>query len=664
MRRRSVRARCRTLPVVGLALWCAPALWAGPQPEPPTSPLPADPPAPAAMTHPDIVALRDATVDAAGRAAAANRLLASTSPELREAILWLLNPGSGAGDASRILIERAAETSNLQPWMLDALRSFVDHPQTPGPTRGTAVLAIGSVRTRDAARVLIAWLDDRARPELREQAARSLARLTGRADLGADHRRWRDWFAQVEWLPELEWRTQLAQSLAEAADRATRERDRSTGMLLESLRARFQDTETTEERSAMLVGYLRHELSAVRRLGLQLTRQELANARPLDASVASATESLLSDPAREFRRSAAELLGLLAPTDGGQALAAALVREEDPDVVAPLLRSAARNPSPELASVVVRWLTGPEACRPQALGAAAALYAAGHLSQPQDIRTLRDALRGIPLEELSPGTNGTLAMYYTLGDESDREKVRALLRAADPVRRRAAADLLANEPGGTDALLDAAASDATLIGPAVKAVTLHRATIEGYDAIAALPAAGEAARREMLLAVAAKLPPRDLLTAAQAAPDAAFREAMLARLTETQELQAFGIWRSASQTPHPAVVAGLLLLARTRLELGQPAGALEVISDLQPITGLIDPQEIRGMHAVALLWLNRLEEAAACQALACDWIEGLEKAIALPHAPEIARLIESRFSPLNETDEARFRELASRLPGS
>lgn len=70
------------------------------------------------------------------------------------------------------------------------------------------------------------------------------------------------------------------------------------------------------------------------------------------------------------------------------------------------------------------------------------------------------------------------------------------------------------------------------------------------------------------------------------------------------------------------------------------------------------------MHAVALLWLNRLEEAAACQALACDWIEGLEKAIALPHAPEIARLIESRFSPLNETDEARFRELASRLPGS
>lgn len=664
MTRRPDRVRCPLFPVVGLALWCAPAASAGPQPEPPTSPLPADPPAPAAMTHPDIVALRDPAVEAAGRSAAAGRLLASTSPELREAILWLMSPGSGDGEASRILIDRAAETANLQPWMLDALRSTVDHPQIPANTRGTAIIAIGSVRTRDAARMLISWLDDRARPELREHAARALARLTGRADLGADQRRWRDWFAQVEWLPELEWRTQLAQSLAEAADRAARERDRSTGMLLESLRARFQDARTTEQRSSMLVGFLRHELAAVRRLGLQLTRQELANARPLEPSVAAATESLLADPAREFRRSAAELLGLLSPTDGGQALAAALVREEDPDVVSPLLRSAARNPSPELASVVVRWLDGPEACRAPALSAAAALYAAGHLSQPQDIRTLRDALRGVPLQDLTPGTNGTLAMYYTLGDEADREKVRALLRAADPVRRRAAADLLSNEPGATDALLEAAATDPTLLGPAVRAVTLHRATIEGYDAIAALPSAGDAARREMLLAVAAELPPRDLLTAAQAAPDAAFREAMLARLTETQELQAFGIWRSASQTPHPAVVAGLLMLAQTRLELGQPAGALEVISDLQPINGLIDPQEIRGMHAVALLWLNRLDEAAACQARACDWIDGLEKAIALPHADEIARMIESRFAPLNEADEARFRELASRLPKS
>jgi hypothetical protein len=616
------------------------------------------------MTHPDIVILRDAASDGPAKAAAASRLLASTGPELRQAILWILTPASNAGESARILVDRAGETSNLQSWMQDPLKAIVEDPQTPGVARNSAIMAIGSIRTRDAARLLIGWLDDRARPELREHAARALIRLTGRADMGADHRKWRDWFAQVEWLPELEWRTQLAQSLAEAADRAAKERDRSTGLLLESLRARFQDAPTPEQRSAMLVEFLKHEVSAVRRLGIQLTKQELANARPLEPRVATATEGLLSDPSREFRRSAAELLGLLSPTDGGQAIAAALVREEDPDVVAPLLRSAARNPSPELASVVVRWLDGPEACRAPALSAAAALYAAGHLSEPQDIRTLRDALRDIPLEDLSPGTNGTLAMYYTLGDEADREKVRALLQVADPVRRRAAADLLSNDPGATDALLAAAATDASLLVPATRAVKLHRASIEGYDAIAALPSAGEAARREVLLDVAEELPPQDLLTAAKNASDASFREAILARLTETQELQTFGIWRSVSQTPHPAVVAGLLLLAGTRLELGQPAGALEVINDLQPISGLIDPAELRAMHAVALLWLNRIEEATACQAAPSAWIDGLEKSIALPHALAIAQAIETRFSPLNGEDGERLRELRSRLPNN
>jgi hypothetical protein len=70
------------------------------------------------------------------------------------------------------------------------------------------------------------------------------------------------------------------------------------------------------------------------------------------------------------------------------------------------------------------------------------------------------------------------------------------------------------------------------------------------------------------------------------------------------------------------------------------------------------------MHAVALLWLNRIEEATACQAAPSAWIDGLEKSIALPHALAIAQAIETRFSPLNGEDGERLRELRSRLPNN
>ncbi len=653
---------CRRLALVaGYVLLCALPVGVGGQPDAPAA-QPADSATPSGLVNADIVILRDPQADEATKAAAAGRLLATTNPEVRDAVIWLLQPGNSAGDVSLVLLETAAATANVPAWVLEPCRGVVEDVRTSAAAKTAAIGAIGSIRTREAIRTLIPWLDDSSRPELRSPAARALSRQTGRGDLGADQRRWREWFGQIEWLPELEWRTLLAQNLAEAADRATRERDRSTAMLLDSLRARFRDAVTTEQRSGMLVEFLRHEVSAVRKLGIELTRQELANARPLEPSVATAVESLLSGRSREFRRSAAELLGILSLTDGGQAIAAALVREEDTDVVAPLLRAAARNPSADLASVVVRWLEGPAACREPALSAAASLYAAGYLNKPQDVRTLRDALRALPLEDLTPGTSGTLAMYYKLGDDEDRAKVHGLLSTSDPVRRRAAADLLANDPSATDALIAAAAADPTLVEAATRAVSLHRATIDGYEAIARLPAANEAARQERLLSVATGLPPRDLLAAAMTTDSPVFRDAILSRLTETTELQAFGVWRSAKQSPHPAVVAGMLLLCRTRLELGRPAGALEVLTDLQPIAAVIDSAEFDGLKTIALLWLNRIDEAEACNASVSAWVDGLENAIGLPHAAQIVRAIDTRFGTVDGPEGQRLTALRSRLP--
>jgi hypothetical protein len=116
------------------------------------------------------------------------------------------------------------------------------------------------------------------------------------------------------------------------------------------------------------------------------------------------------------------------------------------------------------------------------------------------------------------------------------------------------------------------------------------------------------------------------------------------------------------QTPHPAVISGLLLLCSTRLELGQPAGALEVLTDLQPIAPLIDAEEYEGLRTVALLWLNRIDEAIQGRGSVDAWLDGLERAIRLPHATDIAVAIDARFASLNGEHAARLRELRSRIP--
>lgn len=665
MNRRGTRLGTVVARSAGVVVACAVASAANAQPDASSADVPVRPTPVAAAAlpvHPDLAVLLDGAADAPTRNAAAVRVLTSTDPQLRLAAVALLAPGGQPAEAQRILLERAGEMSNAPAWLVGPCRALLEDESTPANLRMSAIGALGSVRTRDSVRVLLSWIDSPARPELREPAARALGRLTGRADLGHDARQWRSWFATVEWLPDLEWRTHLAQGLAEAADRATRDRDRSTAMLIDALRDGFQDAQTPEQRSSMLVQFLQHELGPVRRLGVQLARQELANARALDSSVAKAAEGLLADPSREFRRSAAELLAILPRTDSGDAVATALIREEDPEVAAPLLRAAARNPTPAMASAVMRWVEGPESCRGIALNAAAALYADGDLSDPQAFIILRRALRDAPLAELSPGPNGTLALYYALGGATERARVRALLADADPVRRRSAADLLGSDPDAVDALLSAAANDPQLFRSTARAVASHRSDLDGYTAVAALPASSAAERRDGLLDVAATLPPSDLLAAALATDDAAFRESLLARLTATEELQANGVWRMPAQTPQPAVVAGLLLLCRTRLELGRPAAAWEVLSDLEPVAMLIEPGEREHLRTVTLLWLNRLEEAAQGGGTVGDWLDGLERSIALPHAVSIVRALETRFPEINGDAAARLGRLRSQLP--
>ncbi len=658
MNRRGTKLAHVAARLAGAVAACAsgPLALAQPEPSPPVEQTPAAP------SHPDVAALVDPALDAAARGAAALRVLNSSDPQARLAAAALLAPG-GAADAQRLLLERAAEMSNAPAWLVGPCRGLIEAGPTPAPVRLAAVNALGSVRSRDSIRVLLTWLDSAARPELSDPAARALVRLTGRAEMGSDPRRWREWFATVEWLPEGEWRGVLAQGLAEATDRATRERDRSVSLLVDALRSNFQDATNADQRSAMLARFLQHDLGAVRRLGLQLARQEVANARSLDANVIRATEGLLSDPSREFRRAAAELFAILPRLENADAVANALLREEDAEVAAPLLRAAARNPTAAVARTVMRWVEGPEVCRGPALNAAAALYADGDLTDPEAFVTLRRVLRDVPLGNLSPGPNGTLALYYALGGAAERSRVRALLEHDDPNLRLSAADLLSSDADAVDNLLAAARRDAALLGAAARAVAAHRPTFDGFDAVRQLPAESATAHRDALLEVAARMPPRDLLAAALAVEDPVFREAMLARLTSTEDLQNFGIWRVRSQTPNPSVIAGLLLLCRTRLEIGRPAAAMEVLTDLEPVWTLIEPGERERLRTVTLLWLNRIEEAAQGGGSVYDWLEGLEKALNLPHAPAIVRAMESRFAPINGAAGERLRLLRGMIAG-
>lgn len=628
-------------------------------------PSPAAPAQPAATQDSPVSRALSALLDAgasetdrleAGRAVAG---LAWTE-EGRLAIVALLNLTAEDQSPKTLLIRGLAREPWLPETLLPALTDVLRTAE--GDRIGRVLAAIGSMRTPAALRLVAEHLDP-TRPEgTRTAALSALVRATGREDLGTSLAAWLEWIDRTSGDPRIDagspgssgLMTAIVRGLAERAERqSTRSRDLATR--LTDAQRRLYVATLAAQRPALLAAMLRDDVGEVRALGFELVERELVSAATPGDEVITAIVDLLRHPTAPVRAEAAGLLGRIAPEGAGTAVAAALTVEQDPAAAAALLTAASRWPSTDLRAPVLRWLENGPGTRPVAAEAALAMQRASIWTDDDLVRIL-GAMRRVATTDLTPAG---CRLSASIGTDDDRQSLAELLLMGTSAQRAAVADALTGRREHVDAVLAAADRDPALIPTAARTVAACRANLDGFRAIARLPAPDEASRRAALQTVGEALGTGALLSAADHiggdTPTVIWLlERALARSQEAvaaSEPGAIDLLRESAER-----------LARQRLELGRPA---EAIAALDAAGEATPTSRLTALRVVALIVLGRVEDARRLGAGPEAWLEGLERVVGLEQAAEVVRAIRADMNDrLDEAQTARFESLASRVQAS
>ncbi|MBL0926886.1 MAG: hypothetical protein IBJ11_04435 [Phycisphaerales bacterium] len=637
----------------------------------------------ARLVHPDSTAQT--------RREAAAELVAIADPPALDAIRAALLADRPAG--VRTLAARAiAESPGPPPAVL--ARSLAQAlERTPEGARAALLAALARFHTREAVAPVIAVLLEPAPAMMampafpgvparaidQAQALGTLQRQTGRTDLPADPQGLKAWWESARAMDEAAWTESVLAYSAERAGEAAARAEALARRTVELYR-RLHAATPEEARSDLLAELIRDERPELKALGLDLAERALLNARTLSPAVAQAAAAHLSDGQPGLRARVASLLERMDAGAQAQDARAALATTDDPAVAAPLLRLLARHPVRASRAAVLRWLGSSGEAFAAAVDAALALDRAGWFDDRAERDLVRSRLAELPAELLTPAA---LSLRVSLGDTA---AVRAMLRAPTPSLAAAAADALADDPGSVDTLIEAARAvavnggaaagagngaggsgggasggvgSAGLTAAAIRALARHRLTAQGFAAAAALPGPVTDARRDQMLRYAERLPVDQLLLVASAEADPAARDALLTPALTPERLS--GLTDSRNDPLRDLVV----LAARTRLALRNPTGALAV---LDGVPAAVSPGVFGPLKVTALVWLNRLDDAAAvgdqAKTPASAWLDGLESAVELPHAGSAAARIAEKFGAgLTDGERERLDALTKRAGG-
>jgi hypothetical protein len=629
------------------ALWALPA--AGAAHAQPAARAVAAPPADGAG------ALWDRGADAWTRKSAAAALLRSGDAASIRALLEGLADESGAG------VREAVLAAVSEAWSPPArlFRPIVALLGSPRQVDAAAVMpAIAAYRTREAAGVLVAALSSKSVAGARGAAAAALWGMTGRDDLGSDYTAWSRWLAQVHGAGALAWRDALAEGVWRRAGRLEAESRATAGKLVPGYRQLYLalPAEPGTERARLLARIVADPTPELRDLGLDIVSRELSAGKSLDGSVGEAVLGLLRAGDPSVRERAAVLVMQLAPAGVGERVAAALGSETSAGAAAALMRAAARWPRPENVGPAIGWLERAAETREHACTLLLACEERWTLGDDASMRVLA-ALRSTELKDLSADGARLLAL---LGSDEDRTRLADLLTSGSPSQRIATAEALARYPEHSAAILSAAAKDPSLFESAVTAVLSGPVDAAAWEALATIPGPDEETRDAGLIAASAKMPMAELILAAERHEDSPeLCELLLGRLAQ------MGVdARPRSGHPEPSLlVSGLVRLARGRLAAKRPALAIAALDTLpRPLPPGADQELIASVKTEALLWANQLELAEAEQAPVGAWLDGLERAVAEPHAPEILRRLQARFTSLTPEEQARLDAIVAKMP--
>lgn len=548
-----------------------PPVWGMIQPDEPTN-LPAQPDPAATQVQRALAAFRG---EEANADAEIIRLL--RSPEFADAVLAGLN-----------------EVERLPPSIWRAV-STCTTDEFSVATRLAATRLLPRFASRDAATRLLVMLDD-PNTTVTQTARQSLRDLTGLGENWTNDE-WKVWgVASAEWSDRV-W-TSVIISRQAARARTLTDRQRVLGDEVVALYRRLHVELDAPGRTVLLAELIRDERVPLRDLGFELAGRDLSARTQLGPEVASAAAARLSHPDASTRARAATLVSRLVPPDAMVTLTRALKTETSPLAAEPLLLSIARWPSEEAVQPTVRWLERADAPFGAVTTALWALAQAELLVDP----VLRDRVVGT-LRQRDPARGGepALKLLVRLGNQEDLARVAALLTVPEDPQRNAAAGALAETPKGALLLLEAAATDPRLFGPASRAIITHAAGPDALRQLAGLPAIDSTVRDAALVELGAKLRAETLAEAVRLADlSAPVRDAILTRLNDPERDRT------------PGVIDGLFLLAETRIELRRSADALAVLRGVDP--SLLSESQAR-QHArlrlIATIMSGNLQAADA-----------------------------------------------------
>ncbi len=571
--------------------------------------------------------------------------------------LAALAPDQLTARLQAIAAEHTADAS-ITAQLIDCAKR---HGSNPALAREIA-MALGSCRTRPAAKQLVSLLAAARDSESIRIIQAALERSTGKLGIASDDLAWS---AYLRTIPESDaaWQAEVTRNLAAARDAKAAEAAALTTRLTDSLRTLHLAT-PPEQRWPLLSSMLGDALAPVNLLALDLISRELsANNRP-DATIAAAVLKLVRSSDDRVREQAAILVANLAPTGAAESLNDALEHETSPRAAAAMLAATSRWPEAAFEPSVVRWLKSDaaasneaRAARDGAIEAAWALYRAGYLRDEDAAKPIREVLRDISLGDLS---GAGCQLRVEIGDSSDRDAVAVLLGSKIPAQRLAAATSLVGYPEFLPRILAAARVDPLLIDPAVRGVLTQAPGVPGFVAIEEATRNAPEQRRAAMVVIASVLEEDEIIEAASRVDDPSLREAVLAQLADPKRIMAE---RTEPKTL-ATVARGLLQLSQLRLELNRPGDAIGALDALPEIESLIPAEQVRNARTQGLLLLGRTDQARETGGAVSAWLEAL--AFAIQQAPDRAQGIASALETtmadkLEAAERSRLEELKVKL---
>ena len=581
----------------------------------------------------DILTTPTAT-DASRLEAASTILTQEISSRTMRRMIGILGPNTEDPVAQRLLLLAIAARPVTVP---EFEKPLIDLVARGDPSvRPQALLALASAGTWEAARVLVNHAAPFQAPEVSKAAVEALVRMTGRDDLGNDVEAWRKWLDERSLMKPEEWQAELIRGLTYRLDRLELGEKDATDRAVDGFRRLFM-VAPYQDKSPLLAELLLVD-GELRELAIELINRELAQGNQIDDVVGAAAIKLLEHEKPGVRAEAARLIQTLSPANAGIPVTEALVREVSPIAAAGLLNASAKWPGVAVISPALRWLEFGASTRDPASKLLLALDTEGLLTSPVDRRRIAASLRAAGPSKLT--TDG-VRLIIRMGNDDDRDSVAGLLMSGQRDLQAAAAAELSRRPEFFDRVIGAAERDPALYQSAVTAAINHRRTPEGYALIRRL-APNENARRAGVLAMARALDPKSVLE--------------VARVYETDpELKISVLSTIARAATMPEEVRdidqAMILLAETNLEQSRPENALSALASVSSDPSPDDASKAVALRTVALLWLNRIDEAIDAGAGVDVWLSALDRIGSEPHAEIVAQTAIERFGNVLSTRE-------------